>query len=72
MPTLTITADYIGRTYIYTHPRTQHVLNVHITPSMVGRPLDEILDDADTKQSHPFLKRLLDRLHRRVCRKPAA
>lgn len=68
----TITADYIGRTYTYTHPRTQHVLEVHITPSMVGRPLDEILDDADTKQSRPFLKRLLDRLHKCVCRKPAA
>ena len=39
---------------------------------MVGRPLDEILDDADTKQSRPFLKRLLDRLHKCVCRKPAA
>lgn len=64
----TIVSDYIGRTYIYTHPRTQHVLKVHITPSMVGKALDEILDDAD----RPFLKRLLDRLYRRVCRKPAA
>lgn len=36
-----------------------------------GRPLDEILDDADTKQSRPFLKRLLDRLHKCVCRKTA-
>lgn len=72
MPTPTITADYIGRTYTYTHPTTQHVLNVRITPSMVGKALDEILDDADTKQSHPFLKRLLDRLHKCVCRKPAA
>lgn len=71
MPTPTIVSDYIGRTYIYTHPRTQHVLKVRITPSMVGKALDEILDDADTKQSRPFYKRLLDILHRRVCRKPA-
>lgn len=67
MPTPTIVSDYIGRTYIYTHPRTQHVLKVRITPAMVGKALDEILDDAD----RPFLKRLLDTLHRRVCRKPA-
>lgn len=72
MPTPTIVSDYIGRTYTYTHPRTQHVLNVHITPSMVGKALDEILDDADKNQSRPFLKRLLDRLHKCVCRKPAA
>lgn len=60
----TITADYIGHTYNYTHPKTGHALSVTVTPDMVGRPLDEILDDADTKQSRPFLKRLLDRLHK--------
>lgn len=72
MPQPTIVSDYIGRTYTYTHPRTQHVLNVHITPDMVGKALDEILDDADNRQSRPLLKRLLDRLHKCVCRKPAA
>lgn len=64
----TIVSDYIGRIYTYIHPRTQHVLKVRISPSMVGKALDEILDDAD----RPFLKRLLDRLHKCVCGKPAA
>lgn len=44
-----ITEDYVGRTYNYTHPKTNRFLSVKITEDMVGRPLEEILDEADAK-----------------------
>jgi GNAT superfamily N-acetyltransferase len=44
-----ITEDYVGRTYNYTHPKTNRFLSVKITEDMVGKPLEEVLDEADAK-----------------------
>ena len=44
-----ITEDYVGRTYNYTHPKTNRFLSVKITEDMVGKPLEEILNEAETK-----------------------
>lgn len=45
-----ITEDYVGRTYNYTHPKTNRLLSVKITEDMVGRPLEEVLDEADASE----------------------
>ena len=47
----TYTKDYIGRTYNYTHPKTGHHLSITVTSEMVGRPLDDILDEADRNRN---------------------
>lgn len=44
-----ITEDYVGRTYNYTHSKTNRFLSVKITEDMVGKPLEEVLDEADAK-----------------------
>lgn len=44
-----ITEDYVGRTYNYTNPKTNRFLSVKITEDMVGKPLEEILDEAEAK-----------------------
>ena len=44
-----ITEDYVGRTYNYTNTKTNRLLSVKITEDMVGKPLEEILDEADDK-----------------------
>jgi hypothetical protein len=44
-----ITEDYVGRTYNYTNPKTNRLLSVKITEDMVGKPLEEVLDEADAK-----------------------
>jgi ribosomal protein S18 acetylase RimI-like enzyme len=44
-----ITEDYVGRTYNYTHPKTNRFLSVKITEDMVGKPLEEVLDEANAK-----------------------
>ncbi len=44
-----ITEDYVGRTYNYTNPKTNRFLSVKITEDMVGKPLEEVLDEADAK-----------------------
>lgn len=46
-----ITEDYVGRTYNYTHPKTNRLLSVKITEDMVGRPLEEVLDEADASEN---------------------
>lgn len=46
-----ITEDYVGRTYNYTHPKTNRLLSVKITEDMVGRPLEEVLDEADASDN---------------------
>ncbi len=45
----TIIQDYVGHTYHYTHPTSGRPIKLHITPDMVGKPLDEVLDEADRK-----------------------
>lgn len=45
----TIIQDYVGHTYNYTHPTSGRPIKLHITPDMVGKPLDEVLDEADRK-----------------------
>lgn len=45
-----ITEDYVGRTYNYTNQKTNRFLSVKITEDMVGKPLEEILDEADAKE----------------------
>ncbi len=42
-----IVQDYVGRTYNYAHPVTGHLLSITITPDMVGKPLIDVLDEAD-------------------------
>lgn len=59
MPKPTIVSDYIGRTYKYTHPKTGHALSITFTPDMVGRPLDEILDEADRRFVEDAEKQLI-------------
>ena len=46
-----ITEDYVGRTYNYTHPKTNRLLSVKITEDMVGRTLEEVLDEADASEN---------------------
>jgi len=46
-----ITEDYVGRTYNYTHPKTNRFLSVKITEDMVGKPLEEVLDEASENKS---------------------
>lgn len=46
-----ITDDYVGRTYNYTHPKTNRFLSVKITEDMVGKPLEEVLDEASENKS---------------------
>lgn len=46
-----ITEDYVGRTYNYSHPKTNRLLSVKITEDMVGRPLEEVLDEADASEN---------------------
>lgn len=46
-----ITEDYVGRTYNYTNPKTNRFLSVKITEDMVGRPLEEVLDEADASEN---------------------
>ena len=45
----TITQEYVGRTYNYTHPTSGRLIKLHITPVMAGKPLNEVLDVADRK-----------------------
>lgn len=45
----TITQDYVGHTYNYTHPTSGRLIKLYITPDMAGKPLDEVLDKADRK-----------------------
>ena len=55
-----ITEDYVGRTYNYTHPKTNRFLSVKITEDMVGKPLEEVLDEAsDNKSSKVNWRNLL-------------
>ena len=44
-----ITEDYVGRTYNYTNPKTNRLLSVKITEDMVGKQLEKVLDEADSK-----------------------
>jgi hypothetical protein len=62
----TIIQDYVGHTYNYTHPTSGRLIKLHITPDMVGRPLSEVLDEADQKLAHksPFAK-LFDKIFNR-------
>lgn len=45
----TITQDYVGHTYNYTHPTSGRLIKLCITPDMVGKPLDGVLGEADRK-----------------------
>lgn len=47
----TIIQDYVGKTYYYTHRTSGRLIKLHITPDMVGKPLDEVLDEAYRKLS---------------------
>ncbi len=54
----TIIQDYVGHTYNYTHPTSGRPIKLHITPDMVGKPLDEVLDEADRKLAEEADKKL--------------
>ena len=62
----TIIQDYVGHTYNYTHPTSGRPIKLHITPDMVGKPLDEVLVETDRKLSRksPFAK-LFDKIFNR-------
>lgn len=62
----TIIQDYVGHTYNYTHPTSGRPIKLHITPDMVGKPLDEVLDEADRKlASKSPLSKLFDKIFNR-------
>lgn len=62
----TITQDYVGHTYNYTHPTSGRLFKLRITPGMVGKPLDEVLDEADRKlASKSPLAKLFDKIFNR-------
>jgi hypothetical protein len=62
----TITQDYVGHTYNYTHPTSGRLIKLRITPGMVGKPLDEVLDEADRKLARKSpLAKLLDKIFNR-------
>lgn len=46
----TIIQDYVGRTYNYTHPTSGRLIKLQITPVMVGKPLDEVLEFVNVKE----------------------
>ena len=62
----TITQDYVGHTYNYTHPASGRLIKLRITPDMAGKPLDEVLDEADRKlASKSPLAKLFDKIFNR-------
>jgi hypothetical protein len=62
----TITQDYVGHTYNYTHPTSGRLIKLRITPDMVGKPLDEVLDEADRKLARKSpLEKLFDKIFNR-------
>lgn len=62
----TITQDYVGHTYNYTHPASGRLIKLRITPGMAGKPLDEVLDEADRKLARKSpLAKLFDKIFNR-------
>lgn len=62
----TIIQDYVGHTYNYTHPASGRLIKLHITPDMVGKPLAEVLDEANRKLSRKSpLAKLFDKIFNR-------